>query len=112
MGRECVFCKIISGEVKSDKVYEDEDFIVIRDIKPVAPVHDLVIYKKHVPTILNMDDEDVKKFSRLFEVVKKVAELEGLDSFRLVNNNGRESGQEIDHIHFHIIGGRKLGGLG
>ena len=112
MEKDCVFCKIISGEIKSEKVYEDEDFVVIKDIKPVAPVHDLIIYKKHVPTIADLDDEDVKKFARLFEVVKKVVDLENLDSFRLVNNNGRESGQEIDHIHFHIIGGRKLGGLG
>jgi len=107
----CVFCKIINGEIPSDKVYEDDDFLVIRDINPVAPVHLLVLYKKHVGKIHQLDEEDRKKMSRVFEVIAKVAEKEGIleDGYRVVVNNGAQAGQEIDHIHFHVIGGRKLG---
>ena len=108
---DCVFCKIISGEIPSDKVYEDEDFLVIRDIKPVAPVHLLVIYKRHVGKIHELDPSDLDRISRVFEVVKKVAEKEKIleSGYRVVVNNGPDAGQEIDHIHFHVIGGKKLG---
>ena len=108
---DCVFCKIINGEIPSDKVYEDEDFLVIRDIKPVAPVHLLVLYKKHVGKIHELTEEDRAKLSRVFEVISKVAEKERIieSGYRVVVNNGPDAGQEIDHIHFHVIGGRKLG---
>ncbi len=111
MSVDCVFCKIIAGEIPADKVYEDEDFLVIRDIKPVAPVHLLVLYKKHVGKIHQLTEEDRKKLSRVFEVIAKVAEKEGIleSGYRVVVNNGPDAGQEIDHIHFHVIGGKKLG---
>ncbi len=108
---DCVFCKIISGEIPADKVYEDEDFLVIRDIKPVAPVHLLVLYKRHVGKIHELSMEDRERLSRVFEVIAAVAEKEGIkeSGYRVVVNSGPDAGQEIDHIHFHVIGGRKLG---
>uniref|UniRef100_A0A7V4KF14 Histidine triad nucleotide-binding protein n=2 Tax=Fervidobacterium pennivorans TaxID=93466 RepID=A0A7V4KF14_FERPE len=109
---DCVFCKIINGEIPSEKVYEDEDFIVIKDIRPVAPVHLLAIYKKHVPTVSELSVEDSQKMWKLFEVIKTVTKTSGLESYRIVQNNGKDAGQEVHHIHFHIIGGRKLGPLG
>ncbi|ODN29894.1 histidine triad nucleotide-binding protein [Fervidobacterium thailandense] len=109
---DCVFCKIIDGQIPSEKVHEDEDFIVIKDIRPVAPVHLLVIYKKHVPTVTELQVEDSQKLWRLFEVIKKVTKEQGLESFRIVQNNGKDAGQEIPHIHFHVIGGRRLGHIG
>lgn len=109
---ECVFCKIIDGQVPSEKLYEDDDFIVIKDIRPVAPVHLLAIYKPHVATVSDLEEGDSKRMWKLFEVVKKVTKEQGLESYRLVQNNGPDAGQVIHHIHFHIIGGRKLGALG
>ncbi|AEH51467.1 histidine triad nucleotide-binding protein [Pseudothermotoga thermarum] len=108
----CVFCEIIQGRQSSEKVYEDEDFIVIKDIKPVAPVHLLLIYKKHVPTINDLTNEDFPKLVRMFEIIQKVTKDQGIESYRIVQNNGKDAGQEIYHIHFHIIGGRKLKGIG
>jgi len=107
---DCVFCKIIEGSIPSNKVYEDENFIVIRDINPVAPVHDLVIYKKHVKSLNDLTSEHSNAFSKIFDVIKKVAEVEGIsDGYRVVVNNGKSAGQEVHHIHFHVIGGKKLG---
>ncbi len=108
----CVFCKIIAGEIPSEKVYEDGDFIVIKDIRPVAPTHLLLIYKKHIPTVKELSEEDSQKLSKMFPIIQKVTKESGLESFRIVQNNGPESGQEVPHIHFHIIGGRKLHGIG
>ncbi len=108
---DCVFCKIIDGEIPSEKVYEDEDFLVIKDIHPVAPVHLLVLYKKHVGKIHQLSEEDREKLSRIFEVIAKVAKESGIleSGYRVVVNNGPDAGQEVDHLHFHVIGGRKLG---
>ena len=108
---DCVFCKIIDGEIPSEKVYEDEDFLVIKDINPVAPVHLLVLYKKHVGKIHELSKEDREKLSRIFEVIANVAKDSGIleSGYRVVVNNGPDSGQEVDHIHFHVIGGKKLG---
>lgn len=107
---DCVFCKIIKGDITSTKVYEDDDFLVIKDINPVAPVHDLVIYKEHIRNLNELKADNFKDFSRVFEVITKVAKLENIsDGYRVVINNGEDAGQEIHHIHFHIIGGRKLG---
>lgn len=108
----CVFCKIIAEQIPSEKVYEDNEFIVIKDIRPVAPVHLLAIYKDHVATINDLSEDDSRKLWRLFEVIKQVTKKEGIESYRIVQNNGKDAGQEVHHIHFHIIGGRKLGALG
>ncbi|MCX7654750.1 MAG: HIT domain-containing protein [Fervidobacterium sp.] len=109
---DCVFCKIVEGSISSDKLYEDEDFIVIKDIRPVAPMHLLVIYKNHIATINELSEEDSKRMWKLFEVIKVVTKNQGIESYRIVQNNGKDAGQEVHHIHFHVIGGRKLGILG
>ncbi|MEN3042878.1 MAG: histidine triad nucleotide-binding protein [Fervidobacterium sp.] len=109
---DCVFCKIVEGSIPSDKLYEDEDFIVIKDIRPVAPMHLLVIYKNHIATINELSEEDSKRMWKLFEVIKVVTKSQGIESYRIVQNNGKDAGQEVYHIHFHVIGGRKLGILG
>lgn len=110
---DCIFCKIISGEIPSHKLYEDDDFIVIRDINPVAPVHLLVIYKKHVERIDQLSDEDMEKMKNSFRIISRLVEAEGIkeDGYRVVVNNGEKSGQEVNHIHIHVIGGKKLGGI-
>ncbi|MBO8139336.1 MAG: HIT domain-containing protein [Thermosipho sp. (in: Bacteria)] len=109
---DCVFCKIINNEIPSEKLYEDEDFIIIKDINPVAPVHLLLIYKKHVPTINDLCEDDRRRFWKVFEIIKNISQKLGFDEYRLVVNNGASAGQEIPHIHFHIISGRKLGKIG
>ncbi|MBB6062540.1 histidine triad (HIT) family protein [Thermosipho japonicus] len=108
----CVFCKIINNEIPSEKLYEDEDFIVIKDINPVAPIHLLVIYKKHVPVIHELSEDDQRRFWKVFNIIKKLSEELNFKEYRIVQNNGKQAGQEIPHIHFHVIAGRKLGKIG
>ena len=98
---DCIFCKIAAGEIPSTKVYEDDN----------APVHILVIPKKHVDNILAFDEEYNKNFSDFFLVVKKIAEEAGLkeNGFRLVMNTGEKAGQSVFHFHAHIIGGKEMG---
>lgn len=108
---DCIFCKIIAGDIPSNKVYEDDHWYAFRDIEPCAPVHVLVIPKTHVKNILALDEESNKAFSDFFLVVKKIAEAEGLKEFgfRLVVNTGEKAGQSVFHFHAHIIGGKDLG---
>ena len=110
---DCTFCKIISGEILSNKLYEDENFIVIRDIKPLAPVHLLLIYKKHVGRIDELSRDDMNVMSDAFKIISMMVEKEGIkeSGYRVVINNGKSSGQEVSHLHMHIIGGKKLGGI-
>lgn len=108
---DCIFCKIIAGEIPSSKVYEDDHWFAFRDIEPCAPVHVLLIPKKHVKNILAMDEAANADFRDFFLVVKKIAEQEGLteSGFRLVVNCGEQAGQSVFHFHAHIIGGKELG---
>lgn len=107
----CIFCKIIAGDIPCSKVYEDENWLAFRDIEPCAPVHILVIPKCHVRNIPDLDEEKNRAFSDFFLVVKAIAEKEGLseDGFRLVVNTGEKAGQSVFHFHAHIIGGKELG---
>ena len=111
MMEDCVFCKIAAGDIPSNKVYEDENWLAFRDIEPCAPVHILVIPKFHVKNILDFDEETNRKFADFFLVVKNIAEKEKLekDGFRLVMNTGEKAGQSVFHFHAHIIGGKELG---
>ncbi|MBT1247229.1 MULTISPECIES: histidine triad nucleotide-binding protein [unclassified Thermosipho (in: thermotogales)] len=109
---DCVFCKIIRNEIPSEKVYEDEDFIVIKDIKPVAPLHLLVIYKKHVERLHELSEDDQRRFWKMFYIIKELSDKFGFEEYRIVQNNGKSAGQEVPHIHFHVISGRKFGGIG
>ena len=107
----CLFCKIISGEIPSRKIYEDEHWFAFKDIEPCEPVHILLVPKVHVKNILGMTSEINHDFSDFFLIVKKIAEDEGLgeDGFRLVVNTGEKAGQSVFHFHAHIIGRKEMG---
>lgn len=106
---DCLFCRIISGEIPSTKVYEDEDVFAFRDINPQAPVHVLVLPKKHIACAAEIDGENSALVGRCFEAIARIAQSEGLEKgFRVVNNCGEDGGQSVMHLHFHLIGGRKL----
>ncbi|NLW73679.1 MAG: histidine triad nucleotide-binding protein [Clostridiales bacterium] len=105
----CIFCKIAAGEIPSQKVYEDEAVYAFRDINPVAPVHILIVPKTHIPSVGAINSENSSIVARIFEVIPKIAEAEGLSrGYRVVSNAGEDAGQTVMHLHFHIIGGRKL----
>ena len=108
---DCIFCKIINGDIPSTKVYEDEEILAFRDINPVAPTHILVIPKKHISSLVEINKEDEALIGRIYTNINKIAEQEGIinSGFRVVVNCGEDGGQEVQHLHFHIIGGKKLG---
>ncbi|MFT0849358.1 histidine triad nucleotide-binding protein [Achromobacter sp. F4_2707] len=110
MSDNCIFCKIASGELPAKKVYEDDDCVAFHDINPAAPVHLLLIPKKHVCSLADIKDEDAPWLGRMVVLAQKLAFENGCTpghdgGFRLVANTGREGGQEVDHLHFHILGG-------
>ncbi len=106
---DCLFCKIIAGEIPSDKVYEDDNFLAFRDIAPKAPVHILLIPKKHINSLEDLEEEDAPLIGRLHLIVKEIARSEGISQsgYRIVNNCGPDAGQVVFHIHFHLLGGSK-----
>ena len=108
MSDNCLFCKIIRGEIPADKLFEDDEILVFRDIAPAAPVHFLVIPKKHINGPADMMSEDEQLIGRMMRVGSQVAKQEGVSQFRVVFNNGEQAGQTVFHIHMHIIGGREL----
>lgn len=107
----CIFCEIISGTLPAKVVYEDEYTLAFEDISPVAPVHVLVVPKKHIGSLLELNTKDSFICSKLFEAVQKVAALAGTDKngFRTIINTGKSAGQTVEHLHIHVIGGRELG---
>lgn len=107
---DCLFCKIIKKEIPSTIVYEDEEILAFRDINPVAPVHVLVIPKKHIDSLVNMSKEDEALVGKICTTINKIAKQEGIDQkgFRVIVNCGEDGGQEVKHLHFHLIGGKKL----
>jgi len=109
MNTHCLFCKIIAGEIPADKLYEDDDILAFRDISPQAPVHFLVIPKKHIVGPAFLEAEDEQLVGKMMRTGAKIAADLGLaDGFRLVFNNGAGAGQTVFHIHLHILGGRQL----
>ena len=108
---DCLFCKIIKREIPSTIVYEDEEILAFRDINPVAPVHVLVIPKKHISSLVDLEPEDEALVGRIYSVINKIAKQENVfeSGFRVVVNCGEDGGQEVKHLHFHLIGGKKLG---
>ena len=107
---DCLFCKIINGDIPSAKVYEDETVFAFRDIEPQAPVHILIIPKKHIKSAAEITPENSAVVAHIFEVAAKIAEDEGLtDGYRIVNNCGDSAGQTVKHLHFHLMGGRQFG---
>lgn len=106
---DCLFCKIINGEIPSNKVYEDDTVFAFRDIAPQAPTHILIIPKQHIKSAAEIDVSNSSVISHIFEVAAKIAKQEGLDDgFRIVNNCGDIAGQTVKHLHFHLMGGREF----
>ena len=106
----CIFCKIIKGEIPCEKVYEDDLMLAFKDINPVAPVHVLMIPKTHIESAMEITDENAPVIAHIMNKAKVVAEKMGLEKrgFRLVNNCGENAGQTVMHLHFHLIGGKTL----
>ncbi|MBQ3054655.1 MAG: histidine triad nucleotide-binding protein [Oscillospiraceae bacterium] len=106
---DCIFCKIIAGEIPSTKVYEDERCLAFRDINPQAPTHILVIPKEHIASMAEITEKNSDIVAYLFERIAEIAKAEGLDDgFRVVSNCGDHAGQTVHHLHFHILGGQPL----
>ena len=107
---DCIFCKIASGEIPSERVYDGDEVVAFRDINPVAPTHIQIIPKQHVPHISDYDPAGSPWLSEMFTAATELAAREGLDlGYRLVINNGPHAGQSVFHVHLHLIGGRQLG---
>lgn len=105
----CLFCKIVAGDIPSTKVYEDDTVLAFRDIAPQAPTHILVIPKQHIGSVAEISAENSAVVAHIFEVIAKVAAQEGLEEgYRVVSNCGDHAGQTVKHLHFHILGGRQL----
>ena len=106
---DCIFCKIIAGDIPSAKVYEDELVYAFRDINPQAPTHILVIPKAHICGVCDITSENSNVVAHIFEVIPQIAKAEGLDGgYRVVSNCGADAGQTVFHLHFHILGGKEL----
>lgn len=105
----CLFCEIIAGNIPSTKVYEDDMIIAFKDIAPVAPVHIIVVPKIHIESANDVTAENSKYVAAIFEKIPEIAKSQGIDSYRIINNCGEDAGQTVKHLHFHIIGGVKMG---
>jgi histidine triad (HIT) family protein len=113
MADKTLFTRIIDGEIPGSFVYQDEHVVAIRDINPAAPVHVLVIPRKPVPSLAQLEEGDLELAGRILLAIRKIAEQEGLSrGYRVVVNTGEEGGQTVPHLHFHILGGRQLSGHG
>lgn len=107
---DCIFCKIVSGEIPSAKVYEDDTVVAFNDLEPQAPVHVLIIPKIHITSMADINEENSGVVAHIFEVAAIIAKEKGLDDgFRVVSNCGDSAGQSVKHLHFHLMGGRTFG---
>lgn len=105
---DCLFCKIVKGDIPSKKVYEDDQCFAFYDIDPQAPVHFLVIPKAHIGSCAQVTADNSAVVAHIFEVIAKVARDLGLDSYRVVSNCGEQAGQSVPHLHFHVLSGRDM----
>ncbi|ASW43667.1 histidine triad nucleotide-binding protein [Clostridium isatidis] len=107
---DCIFCKIINGEIPSSKIYEDEEVLAFHDINKAAPIHFLVIPKKHIQSANEINSENSKTIAHIFEIISKLAKDLGISEggYRIVNNCGKDGGQTVNHLHFHVLGQRDL----
>ncbi len=107
---DCIFCKIISGQIPAKKVFENDLVLVFENIKPVHPVHVLIIPKKHIDNIQSANKEDRDWLAEILLVIPEVAKRKGVDQtgYRLIINFGKDSGQSVDHLHIHLVGGEEL----
>ncbi len=108
---ECIFCKIVKGEIPSTKIYEDEEVLAFKDIHPDAPIHILVIPKKHIDSLATMKDGDEQIIAKIYKVINKIAEQQGVKEkgYRVIVNCGKDGGQAVGHLHFHLLAGTELG---
>lgn len=104
-------CKIIKGEIPSEKVYEDEDILAFKDIEPAAPIHILVIPKKHIDSLAQIQEVDETVIGKIYRVINIIAQEQGFkeNGYRVIVNCGKDGGQEVMHLHFHLLAGKKLG---
>ncbi|SHE10391.1 bis (5'-nucleosyl)-tetraphosphatase [Chlamydia abortus] len=113
MVMDCIFCKIIEGSIPSKKIYENDKVLAFHDIQPAAPVHALIIPKKHIATMNDVQEEDVEVIGEIHLAAQEVAKQLGVheSGYRLLNNCGKNAGQVVFHLHYHLLGGEKLGPL-
>jgi histidine triad (HIT) family protein len=109
--KECVFCKIINKEIPSETVYEDDQIIAFDDINPQAKIHTLIVPKKHISRLEEISSQDRGLSSYIFSKAPEIAKIKNIRDFRIIVNNGEKAGQEIFHLHFHLLGGEPLGKL-
>lgn len=107
---DCLFCKIIDGDIPCNKVYEDDKVLAFNDINPVAPHHILIVPKKHYDSIVDISDKEMGIVAHIHSVINKIAMDKDFSNagFRIINNCGRDGGQEVNHIHYHLLAGKKL----
>jgi histidine triad (HIT) family protein len=105
---DCLFCRIVRREIPAAIVFEDEQALVFKDVRPQAPTHVLVIPKKHLGSLLDASDEDAALLGHLQATARRFAQSAKLSSFRLVANNGKGAGQTVDHLHYHVLAGRPM----
>lgn len=108
---DCIFCKIVQGDIPCNKVYEDEHVLAFHDIDPKADTHILVIPKQHIVNLMSVEGDEWDTVSKLLKTVNDIAQKEKLEGYRLITNNGEQGGQEVFHMHWHILAGRKLPGF-
>ena len=110
MAEECIFCRIVAGEIPADIVYQDKDFLAFRDIMPKAPTHVLIIPKTHIASAVELTEGQAELAGRLMIIAKNLAKKEGIarKGYRLVINCGSEGGQVVPHLHLHLVGGRQM----
>lgn len=109
---DCVFCKIAAGEIPSNRLYEDDTVLAFYDIQPKAPVHFLVIPKRHIAGVAAITEAESGVVGHIFEIIPRLAARLGLKDFRVVSNNGEQAGQTVHHLHFHVLAGRDMGEMG
>ncbi|HSH72600.1 MAG TPA: histidine triad nucleotide-binding protein [Methylophilaceae bacterium] len=105
MSADCIFCKIVKGDIPSTRIYEDDDVIVFKDIHPIAPVHVLIVPREHIESLASCEPRHEALLGKMLLLAPKLAKEQGLPGFRTMINTGREGGQEVFHIHMHVFGG-------
>ena len=109
---DCIFCKIVAGEIPADILYQDEEMIAFRDTNPVAPTHLLIIPRKHIPSLIHLSEAESPLIGHMVNIANQLAKREDIfeDGYRLVINCGEQGGQLVPHLHLHLLGGKKLSG--
>jgi len=114
MAKECIFCKIASGEIPAEKLFENEEIIAFKDINPAAPTHILIVPKAHIPTLNDLNKDHAGLLEKMFSVARDLAEKSKVkeSGYRTIINCNRDAGQEVFHLHLHLLGGAQLGKMG